>query len=466
MDTKKIIRRAAVVFAACVLVMAFFSTTIHNYRLPIVTVNYVQSGAITTSLYGEGEAELLTEYPLYTEFAGTVVLHARENSVYEAGAPLYSITPDSVSISAELAAQTQTLALLDTRLTQNALDIAFNRTKLSAPLDNMSADALDLRAFDSQISGIERNLAAQQKALADTQALYTAGVATLAEVTAAENALIALEMQLSDTQAARQDAIAVHEKQAAQAVTDNAKQHAETIAALNRTISDLEFQRAEIEINRAAAAKKIEELNQIPLTAMDIYAPSDCVVTEVMAETGETVGKNQKLLRIGHINQDYEANLLFTSDLPSFTEDASLLLSVPSVGRNGIACDILRIMHNKDDMIVRVRFTAAGLIGGERVEARLENVSRKYEAILPNSAIAGTPGDYKVYAVETKPGVFGDEYYLREWSVERYEYNDSVSAVSLFMDLETTPYVINSDRAVRDGDRVRLANPSDYSGTR
>ena|GEM_PF-3428275 len=468
MDSKKIILRAAGVFVACVLVMAFFSTTIYNYRLPFVTVDYVQSGAITTTLYGEGAAELLTEYPLYAEYTGTVTIFAREGKTYAAGEVLYAITPDTAAILAELAAQAQTLALLDSRLAQNAADIAFSRAKLAVPASggNAPADTLNLQPYDSQIAGIALNLATQRTALSNTQALYAAGAVALSDVTAAENAVTSLEMQLADVKAVRQAAIDAHEAQAAQSAADAAKQHADTAAALERTISDLEFQRAEMELNRAAALDKTAALEQMPLTPIDVLAPADCVVNEVMAETGETVGKNQKLLRIGHINDEYEAELVFTSDLATFTADMSLLLSVPSAGQNGIACTILRVTHNKTDMTVRVRFTAEGLTGGERMEARYEHVSGKHMAILPNSALAGASGDYKVYSVVAKPGFFGDEYFLREQSVERYDYNDSVSAVSLYMALETTPYVINSDRVVRDGDRVRLSAGRSFTNTR
>ena len=466
MDSKKIIRRAAAVFVACVLVMAFFSTTIYNYRLPAVAVAYAQSGAISTMLYGEGAAELLTEPPLYADIAGTITVHAREGKTYAAGEILYAVTPDTAAISAELAAQTQALALLDSRLARNEADAAFNREKLAAPPSGSAAEPLNLQPFDSQIAGIAQSLAAQRTALSNAQALHAADIVTLAEVTAAENAVATLERQLADAQAARQTAIDAHDRQTAQAAANAAKQRAETIASLERTIADLEFQRAEMEISRAAALDAIAALEQMPLAPIDVPAPADCVVSEVMVETGETVGKNQKLLRIGHINGAYEVELVFTSDLATFTADTPLTLAVPSAGQNGIACEILRVTHNKNDMTVRVRFTAAGLVGGERVEARYENISRKYEAILPNSAVFGAPGEYTVYAMEVKPGVFGDEYFLREYYVQRYEYNDSVSAVSLFQNLETTVFVVNSDRAVRSGDRVRLADGWDFTGTR
>ena len=466
MDTKKIIRRTAAVFIVCVLVMAFFSTTIYNYRLPYVSVEYVQAGAITTSLYGEGQAELLMEYPLYAEFAGTITVHAREGKTYVKGEVLFSVTPDTAAISAALAAQAQALALLESRLAQNAYDLTFNKAKLAAPAENSATEALNLQPYDSQIAGIEMNLASQRKTLSDMQLLYAMGTVTLSDVTAAENTVTSSEMQLSDAQAARQAAIDTHEKTAVQSAEAAAKQRAETIAALNRTISDLEFQRTEMELSRIETMEKIVVLEKMPLTAMDVPAPSDCVVRNIMVETGETVGMNQKLLRIGHINQEYEAELLFTSDLPAFTEDTDILLSVPSALQNGIHCTILRVTHNKNDMTVRVRFTASGLVGGERIETRYEHISPKHTAILPNSALMGTTGDYKVFAVEMKPGVFGNEYYLRERFVERYDYNDSVSAVSLYMDLDTTPYVVSSDRLIRDGDRVRLADGLSFTGSR
>lgn len=106
-----------------------------------------------------------------------------------------------------------------------------------------------------------------------------------------------------------------------------------------------------------------------------------------------------------------------------------------------------------------------GLSGGEATEITVQNTSDLYDAILPNSAIRmDTDGEYVLY-VEKVEGFWRDAYYARYMSVIVREQNNYQAGVSIPNE-KRLPVIINSDRAISEGDQVRLVSGSDLLETR
>ena len=51
------VKTAAIIFLSVMLVLTFFSQTIMNYSLPIVTAQYINSGQISAKVRGSGKIE-------------------------------------------------------------------------------------------------------------------------------------------------------------------------------------------------------------------------------------------------------------------------------------------------------------------------------------------------------------------------------------------------------------------------
>jgi hypothetical protein len=107
------------------------------------------------------------------------------------------------------------------------------------------------------------------------------------------------------------------------------------------------------------------------------------------------------------------------------------------------------------------------LSGGERVEAVAEHTAETGSSeLLPNTAVHKDPdGDFVLYIERERVTFLGDVYYARRQSVSVFESNETESSVWFFVPL-SNPIIINSDRPVRNGDRVKIVGLGDVIASR
>jgi hypothetical protein len=112
-----------------------------------------------------------------------------------------------------------------------------------------------------------------------------------------------------------------------------------------------------------------------------------------------------------------------------------------------------------------VRFESDSVSGGETVELRAERISSLFETIVPNNAIrTDTFGDFVLFA-EMVEGTLRNEYFARRISARVIAKDSRNAAVFLFTE-QRLPIIINSDRTVSEGERIRIVSGSDLVGIR
>lgn len=139
-------------------------------------------------------------------------------------------------------------------------------------------------------------------------------------------------------------------------------------------------------------------------------------------------------------------------------------VSIPSKWLGGLDAKLATLQKEPGVLKVVIEFDAPGLSGGELVKLNMQT-SIVSEYVLPNSAIhEDEDGSIYVLTVDKRKSSIGYEYVLVKSLVLVKDSNERYTA--LRYSLSENPVVINSDRPVYDGARVRLADGGDYVGSR
>lgn len=257
---KQIIKKAAVIFLAAMLILTFFSNTIMNYSLPEVATEPVTSGTVSNKIRGQGVVETNSDYEVMV--SGSRVIKEVKVEVGD------SVEKNQVLFTFEEGENTELTEAEDT-LDQMELDYAKSLLK-TAPdytIDNMdvkaakedlqaaidaqekaSTNSKDLKQAKKEADQAKKNVDAQQKKVDTLQEKVDAYgevgdyEAAQAQVAATTRELDSLKTQLADLK---------EDLQAAKANGDDTKE-------IERSIRDkeLEIKNKELDLQ---SEKKIAE---------------------------------------------------------------------------------------------------------------------------------------------------------------------------------------------------------------
>lgn len=145
-------------------------------------------------------------------------------------------------------------------------------------------------------------------------------------------------------------------------------------------------------------------------------------------------------------------------------QSSDFYVSIPSKGLSGLNAKLAALQKEPGGIKAVIEFDAPELSGGELVKLNMQT-SVVSEYVLSNSAIhEDEDGNIYVLTVEKRKSSIGYEYVLVKSLVTVKDSNERYSA--LWYLLSENPVVINSDRPVYDGARVRLEDEGDYVGSR
>jgi len=421
MDTnKKLIIKIGAIFIGVLLFLTFFSNTIYNFNLPSVVVEYPREGAITRTATGQGVVDFTAKDSYYAKIGGQIELLVAEGEIVAAGGLLYTVT----------AADTLDEDIINLKLSKAIADKAFAQQGLN-----------DLRAgkseYDQEIEKARLAMEAARKELADLRLLYEAGAIA--------------QKDLDDQQAAF-DSLDIQYQQQSERKQKSRQE-------LEKSVRDLQYQIEEYELALLAGAE-----GEITVTAA-----RSGIVREISGgvETGAYISPNELVMKIGVSDE----NLLAVFALPENTDYLNIgdavTVSIKSRNIYNAPGEITRLIMEDGRLKAAVQFSAAAHVtGGETAELKVHNTSALYQNIIPLSAVrSDTQGEYILYAERVKSS-FGYEYYARRadvWLESRDNYN---AALWIYSARDRRPVIINSDKAIVEGDMIRIVSGSDLVETR
>lgn len=464
---RKWIVKAGLTFITTIIVLTFFSNTIHSLGLASVTAAFPEEGFLSYTAESEAIVDFIEKEIIYAQNQGIITMLTEKGKFVEEGDELFYIKSDIESLTEKLENVRQELEKNELRIQKAKRDKAnWEQERLNLkPRQNEDRSALDaqLSGYNFELDNLEEKMKDLEEELEILSVLYEVGGAAKEEVDKLKSQLESDKREYRQILQKKEKAIEDYENAKSKSEGEARESLESQEESILKSIRDIEFLLAEYAIDKSNLEKETEALNsQIinnGLYTVTAANPGVVVFTGVNIESGAFVDKNTKIMEIGLMESEFYIEASVSENQIAITDE-----SVPIIKVNGASSPIngkvAKLYHESGELNVRVEFFLEGLRGGEKAELRFEYISPKYPTTLPNSAIHEDQyGKYILYAEKVKAAL-GYEFYARKMPVNLIENDRLRSAVNLYSS-ERIPVITNSDAPVSEGDKIRIVDGSD-----
>ena len=532
------IKTAAIIFLAVMLVLTFFSNTVMNYSLPEVATVYVEPGTITAKIRGTGVVESGDPYEVKVTESRTVqsVAVRAGDQVQKGDVILYLEEKESEELKAALAALDEAKkalddakgayndALLTGNYTDQDISAAIGNTSVSAYRQQLTAAQnavvplqTTVDQLTQQIGDIDAQLKLEQSLMQSAQDRADAAMAAAPpSVSGGDSSGLEAAVQAAQTEydAAKQAETVTPGDAGLQAATAAAKKKLDTakanlsnynsaaseVTSRSQTITNLNSQRAQREVELYNATKALDEAkanlealtsllgNKVGLEGfLDAISDAQDVVNDAQAEVDELTAKSAGATVTAGISGtvtsvNIVAGNTTSPETPvavlqpegkgytlsfSVTNEQARRLSVGDRAElvnawryEDVSATVSGIKPDPTDPGQRkqITFDVTGEVtAGQTLNLSVGQKSANFDYIVPNSAVREDNNGKFILIVESRPSPLGNRYVASRVDVEVLASDDTQSAVSGA--LYGYEFVITtSTQPVEAGQLVRLAN--------
>lgn len=485
-SNKRLILKLSKVLLSVLLFLTFLSNTIYSFNLPGVTADYPTAGIIMRTHRAEGTVDFSENIYLYAEVAGKISLEVREGETVSEGDNLFTLHSDTDDLRDRLLAETNRLEKLSIDMEKTERELRYKQnilSELTLGSERITEVAKpDTDGLDYELKRIGAEMERAEGEYQSLLLLYEAGGATREALTGMEEKLSALEMEYRRNEEQKGKALSDYERAAAKAAEDDKRYREEQLKTYEterqliiKAIEDMRYQMDSYVLDENEILRAIDRLNkQIDAGGVvTVQAESGGVVREIPAgvESGAYMDRNRQVMRMGVISAadkgfSYRTSVLFPESVDFLLEGNNIMLNIKSSGQYGINGVIDKLGYENGRIRADIMFDALSIKGGERVEAVAELVSPLFEMVLPNSAVRkDKDGYYILYVERISNSIMGYSYYARRLPATILLQDEQKTAIFLLSDNKEL-IIINSDRPVADGDRIRMVSGNELVETR
>lgn len=515
---KKIIKRAAAVFIAVLLLLTFFSNTIMNYALPEVSTVSVTEGSVSRNLRCQGEAETAKSADLTVSGPrvvkevcvrngdsvkkGQVILKydpAENTELQEAEDQLESLKREyeksGLKLPEDYADDETALQNAGDAVTEaeQQLDQAKKDEAAKADADQALAGAktaLDnaksaVQALQTQADRLARDAGAadlteyismlqQQKAEAGNTGKDTTEISEnmsaaqqLSDALAdARNLQSQCEEDLTERQAAADSYTSVTTVAEAEANLKTKRQEKDSQErALNRKREQAALDSRAAGIDDAAAEQaireqqeKVDKLKENDDSTATI-SPAAGVISGLSVKEGDRIEADMPFASVQSAEGEYTVRTTVSA------QEARLIRTgtkaeVENIWSDDVEASVLSVGTDPADpnrnRIVTFRLKGSDISPGQTVQLSAGGETRRYDTVVPVSAVKEDSEGTFLLAVRVKGTPLGNRYTIRKVRVDveaRDTRNAAVSGdISAYENV-----VVNASKPVSEGQQVRLA---------
>jgi len=435
-NNKKFIK-AIGIFVGIVLFLTFFSKTLYNFNLPTVTVaapvsgnlmDLIEESALITytdshNVYADGEAKIKDVYVI----TGQEVKKGQLLIVFE---------PDSEDVgqlTLDVQKKEQDIELLNIKSDniQSGIDDA------KSDLDAIQKGTYALKENPEY----ELNIRSAKKALEDKQPLFEAGVLSRSEIVEAAEELETASMKYEQYIHTEKDKIT------------------ELLKNKQENISDLHFQINNAQSELAALKEKLRQAEN-----GGIIAETDGIVINVSAEKGSLVNKNDIILKIAKLTNEWKAEFAVDEEkLDLFDGQSKVEVVIKGVTEN-LACEITAITpsesKNGEEHKVTVNIKNTNqVLAGKKADIKIKTERGPYASIIPSHALRKDANGYYIFVLREENNVLGKNFIVHKVSVDLLDSDASLSAIQ-GPDF-TEPVITASTTPIDNGSRVKYIEAGD-----
>lgn len=410
------IKKAIYLFIAVMLFLTFFSRTINNFMLPRVKTATPREGTLVKEVRAEGIVEGKETYYAYARDSFQVKeIKVQVGESVNKGQLLMVLDTGDLKrqLSDEQTLLAQKKVTLELLRTENEREIAAAR------------DDLNLKRRNEVNAGKLYEIGAESKVDWEN---------SRAELRTAERAYDA-------------------------ALGKGDRQTGENNLKIQNARLDIQLQQSKVDAVR-------DELK----TVNNLAAPADGVITGLNCAEGSLSDTSKPLYALTSRRGGFELKVKIDSTKADyFALGDEVEVSIPSSPEgqtSGVVRGINRPSSGEtgnnqgDEKEVIIDIQSSTLMGGEHGEVHFKKETRRYEALIPNEAVRKENNKPCVFIVKEKDGALGKEYYIKKIPVYCADSDDSQTAVSKGL-YSFDQVACSSDKAINDGDRVRLAADND-----
>jgi HlyD family secretion protein len=421
---KKILNRKTVggFFLAALLLLVFFSKTIHDYNLPDVTAVEPEKGTLSKLEISSGIADWAQVENIYAAVGGTVEeVLVKEGEQVKAGQELFRMEFDRDEAERKLA-----------EIENNCKKLQIDIQEINLKLDQLKqAGSAGGEHTDYELSMIEMDIKKTEAELQEAELLYEYGEITQRELETAQDALQALYLKRDNK------------------LAEDKTQQDDLQFQLQAKKVDL----ANLELQEEPYRKLLEEYDEYAV----ITAPADGFLLTLNAEKGLSINENALTASIGVGNE--------------FAVECSISLDNNFV-IPGDACRLDNSSHRFDGTVtyvtprengktVQVSIVSDDVSAGETFDITFKKESTTTYTLIPNGALNQDNDGYFLNQIKRREGIMGDEYYIERLDVfigdSDSENTAIVQGITFF-----EPVMLVSDKPVTAGDVVSLENAGDF----
>lgn len=218
--------------------------------------------------------------------------------------------------------------------------------------------------------------------------------------------------------------------------------------------------------NQAENNREIERLQGLLATGDLIshteYAPAGGVVRFLpdMGDDNTQVTAGQEILRLGmRQGTDFVLVAYFPESLlavPDIGHRQHVRLNIPALNAESIPVDIERITAVEGRLRLEFSVDVPDANGGERTEIVIEDIITPVGRMLPNYAIhEDERGEFILIARRESNTLLGYSYFAERVGITVTQRGDRSTSFNLSGEMNG-PIILQSDRYITDGDRVRM----------
>lgn len=429
MDKTKKLTISLGIFFSIALILTFFSNTIYNYNLPLVTVMMPGKGKLVHKVTGNSEIAYKDSCKIYSNIEGEIdEIYVYENQFIEKGKAIMKIKPKE--------------SVLD-ELKQNIMKKENEISLASLKLDRLYEDySKYIEEFEIQNSEMEK-----------------VNLETKGEIRIYKDKIKNAEEEYEKIKKLYEMGAEPHSKLLEQEnlIDELKNQYAIFMENEMESFKDTNIAIREAELTIDVLKLELESLNKTLNNYKDniIYADYTGIINLNKLEKRNVISPNSLIGEIGIISDNYICELNITSKEREKINQNSVV-KIKSIGINSeIQGEILSIdkIDGTDMFEIRIGIISSEKLSGQSCKITIETSSDVYNVLVENSAVRKDSDGFYIFVLKKEEENLGKRYVVKRVDIELLDSDEKYSAIEGLQLLE--PIVVKSDKNIYNGNRVR-----------
>lgn len=448
MNRKKALQALGIFF----LIMCFltvFSRSMDSFRVAQVTTGTIQKTMIDHSVGGSGNVESTNQQAVFTVAQMKISSMAvQEGDQVKEGDLLFQVDlktlqerKSAIKAEIEQARLTQEDARKQNQIAQEKQEAALTHAQENY---NQAVAAGDLAVAQAQS---DLNLANER--LNEFYASSDDGLNSEEGQSSAQDEQSLLD-DVREKEKALESALASRDQSVA-----TARQAVEDASFPAQTDSSDQIQ----EVTISQKQTDLDEVNTLLEQGGKVIAANSGVVSKINVSTGGQT-TDEAVLLLGQKSENYQVVASVDASMEEYINLGAEVVFTDRDGKklekSGEVKSVKNQEENSSMLSVVLSVPSQEVEIGDSLNFEITNESEVYDCCLPLTALYEDDSDYFVYVVEEEDSVLGTIQIVRQVPVEVEDKNETMAALKSGVLTDEQQVVVDSDRTIQGGSRVRL----------